>query len=170
MKRRRDWATASRAFGARSRLGLLGLLFALIFASPLGPVTAAHAFELVTPAEASLPAGEAPSLAMRGSPLRRPNILVVSPPPTAGLMHSPIDLKLRFRAFGGTEIDPESVVVTYLKQPAIDITQRITPFITAQGIEIDKVDVPPGQHQFWIEVKDKNGHVGAAEFRFQVAN
>ncbi|MGD0641661.1 MAG: hypothetical protein ABSC22_13015 [Roseiarcus sp.] len=135
----------------------------------LAPVYAAHAFELVTEAEAALPAGEAPALIMRGSPMRRPNILVVSPPPTAGLMHSPIDLKLRFHAFGGAEIDPESVVVTYLKQPAIDITQRIAPFITAQGVEIDKVEVPAGAHRFWIELKDKSGHVGAAEVSFQIA-
>ena len=139
------------------------------FALLLAPVSAAQAFELVTPDEAALPAGEAPSLVMRGSPLRRPSILVVSPPPEAGLMHSPIDLKLRFHAFGGAEIDPESVVVTYLKHPAIDITQRIAPFITAEGIAIDKVDVPPGAHQFWIEVKDKSGRVGAALFSFQVA-
>jgi hypothetical protein len=135
----------------------------------LAPIPAAQAFQLVTPAEAALPAGEAPSLVMRGSPLRRPNILVVSPPPEAGMVHSPIDVKLRFHAFGGAEIDPESVVVTYLKQPTIDITQRITPFITAEGIKIDKVDVPPGAHQFWIEVKDKSGRVGAALFSFQVA-
>ena len=144
-------------------------LSALGFALALAPLPAARAFELVTPDEAALPAGAAPSLVMRGSPLRRPNILVVSPPPEAGLMHSPIDLKLRFHAFGGAEIDPESVVVTYLKQPSIDITQRITPFITAEGIEIDKVEVPPGAHQFWIEVKDKSGHAGAAELSFQVA-
>jgi len=61
------------------------------------------------------------------------------------------------------------VVVTYLKQPSIDITQRINKFITAEGIEIDKVDVPPGAHRFWIEVKDKSGHAGAAEMSFQVA-
>ena len=144
-------------------------LLALCFALALAPVPAARAFELVTRDEAALPAGEAPSLVMRGSPLRRPSILVVSPPPEAGLMHSPIDLKLRFHAFGGAEIDPESVVVTYLKHPTIDITQRITPFITAEGIEIDKVDVPPGAHQFWIEVKDKSGRAGAAELSFQVA-
>jgi hypothetical protein len=156
-------------FGANWQRGVSTWLSALGFALALAPVSAAQAFELVTPDEAALPAGEAPSLVMRGSPLRRPNILVVSPPPTAGLMHSPINLKLRFHAFGGAEIDPESVVVTYLKQPSIDITQRITSFITADGIEIDKVEIPPGAHQFWIEVKDKSGHVGAAELSFQVA-
>jgi hypothetical protein len=169
MKRRLNSFGATRKRTAVCRRAAPLWLSALGFALVLAPLSAAQAFELVTPDEAALPAGPAPSLVMRGSPMRRPNILVVSPPPAAGLLHSPIDLKLRFRAFGGAEIDPESVVVTYLKQPSIDVTQRITPFITAEGIEIDKVDVPPGAHQFWIEVKDKSGHIGAAEFSFQVA-
>jgi hypothetical protein len=169
MKWRLKSIGANRRRNAACNRPVLFWLSALGFALLLARVPAAQAFELVTPDEAALPAGEAPSLVMRGSPLRRPNILVVSPPPEAGLMHSPIDLKLRFHAFGGAEIDPDSVVVTYLKRPAIDITQRITSFITAEGIEIDKVDVPPGAHQFWIEVKDKSGHIGAVEFSFQVA-
>jgi hypothetical protein len=129
----------------------------------------AIAFELVTPEEAALPPGQVPAFELRGSPTRRPNVLVVSPPPSAGLLHSPVDLKLQFHAFGGAEIDPNSVVVTYLKEPAIDMTQRLVPFITAQGIDISRADVPPGKHQFWIELKDKNGRIGAAEFSFQVA-
>jgi hypothetical protein len=80
-----------------------------------------------------------------------------------------LDLKLQFHAFGGAAIDPNSVVVTYLKEPAIDMTQRITPFISAEGIDISQADVPPGKHQFWIELKDKDGRVGSAEFGFQVA-
>jgi hypothetical protein len=132
-------------------------------------VMPADAFQLITPEEAALPAGPVPGFQLRGSPTRRPNVIVISPPPTAGVLHSPLNLKLQFRAPGGAVIDPNSVVVTYLKEPAIDITQRITPFITAEGIAIDKVDVPPGAHQFRIEVKDKSGHVGAAEFSFQVA-
>jgi hypothetical protein len=131
--------------------------------------TPARAFQLVTPAEAALPAGTVPALELRGSPTRRPNVIVVSPPPNAGLMHSPLDLKLQFRAFGGAEIDPNSVVVTYLKEPAIDITQRIMPFITAQGIDVSQADVPPGKHQFWVELKDKDGRIGGAEFSFQIA-
>jgi hypothetical protein len=129
----------------------------------------ADAFQLVTKDEAALPAGTIPTLELRGSPTRRPNIVVVSPPPNAGLTHSPLDLKLRFHVFGGAEIDPDSIVITYLKQPAIDITQRIMPFITAAGIDVLQAEVPPGTHQFWIEVKDKSGRVGAAEFSFQVA-
>jgi hypothetical protein len=129
----------------------------------------AEAFELVTPAEAALPAGKVPTIDLRGSPTRRPIVTVVSPPPGAGLVHSPLDLKLQFRAFGGAVVNPNSVVVTYLKQPAIDITQRLAPFITAKGIEIEQAAVPPGTHVFWIELKDNDGRIGGGEFSFQVA-
>ena len=142
---------------------------ALCVAAGLTAAAPAGAFDLVTKEEAALPAGPLPVLQMRGSPTRRPKIVVISPPPSAGLVHSPLDLKLQFHAFGGGEIDPGSVVVTYLKQPAIDITQRIMPFITADGVNIPQAEVPPGKHQFWVELKDTTGRIGSAEFDFQVA-
>lgn len=129
----------------------------------------ARAFQLVTAEEAALPDSTTAAIKLRGGPTRRPNITVISPPVGAGLIRSPLDLKMQFHAFGGAEIDPNSVVVTYLKVPAIDITQRITPFITAQGIEIPKAEVPPGKHEFWIELKDKDGRMGGGAFSFQVA-
>jgi hypothetical protein len=149
---------------ARQRLAALWLVGVAIVA--VAPPAAA--FELVTPAEAALPPGTLPTLDLRGSPTRGPLVTVVSPPPGAGLMHSPMDLKVQFRAFGGAEIDPNSVVVTYLKDPAIDITQRLTPFISAAGITVSQADVPAGKHQFWIELKDKDGRIGGGEFSFQV--
>jgi hypothetical protein len=157
--------------GDRRTRGAERLLAAACVVCAMAPAPAALAFQLVTQAEAALPAAEAPPvLQLQGSPTRRPNILIVSPPPGAGSLHSPLDLKLRFRAFGGAAIDPESVVVTYLKQPAIDITQRIAKYITAEGVEIDRVEVPPGAHRFWIEVKDNSGRIRAAELSFQIAN
>jgi hypothetical protein len=146
-------------------MGAAACLGAIVAAAP----APANAFQLVTKDEAALPAGKVPALELRGSPTRRPNIVIVSPPPNAGLVHSPLDLKLHFQAFGGAEIDRDSIVITYLKQPAIDITQRITPFISADGIDVSQAEVPPGTHQFWIELKDKSGRVGAVEFSFQVA-
>jgi hypothetical protein len=128
----------------------------------------AGAFQLVTSEEAALPARSVPLLDLRGSPTRRPIVVVVSPAPGAGLVHSPLDLKLEFRAFGGAKIDPDSVVVTYLKNPAINITQRITPFISTSGIIITQADVPPGKHEFWVQLKDKDGRLGGGEVSFQV--
>lgn len=141
----------------------VGLLAWLVMAG-----SQASAFQLITSNEAALPARSVPLLELRGSPTRRPIVVVVSPAPGAGLVHSPLDLKLEFRAFGGSQIDPDSVVVTYLKDPAIDITQRITRFITASGIIITQADVPPGKHEFWVQVKDKDGRLGGSEVSFQV--
>jgi hypothetical protein len=128
----------------------------------------AGAFQLITSEEAALPVRSVPLLELRGSPTRRPIVVVVSPPPGAGLIHSPLELKLEFRAFGGSKIDPDSIVVTYLKDPAIDITQRITPFISTSGIIITEADVPPGRHEFWVQLKDKDGRLGGGEVSFQV--
>jgi hypothetical protein len=141
----------------------------LCLAGLMGPAPPAAAFQLVTPEEAALPASTTPAPHLRGSPTRRPTIIVVWPPRNAGMVRSPLEFKLRFRAFGGAVIDPESVVVTYLKQRMIDITQRIARFITADGIDIAQAEVPPGTHRFWVEVKDNEGRIGGTEVEFQVA-
>jgi len=142
---------------------------AMFFILPIMLVDAANAFELITAVEAALPSIPPPVLQLRGSPTRHPHIEIVSPPPGAGLMHSPIALKLSFEAFGGAKINPDSVLVTYLKQPGVDLTQRLKPFITAGGIDLAQADVPPGFHQLWIELKDDHGRIGGAPLTFQIA-
>lgn len=145
-------------------MGCAAAVLVMVFAA----ASRAAAFELITPAEAALPQGRVPSFEVRGSPTRLPSVTVVSPA-GLGALYSPIDLKLRFRAFGGAAIDPESVVVTYVKQPDIDITPRIRSFITANGIDISQAEVPPGVHQFWVQLKDTDGRINGREFDFQVA-
>lgn len=132
------------------------------------PTRSANSVQLITPAEAALPPGAVPSFEVRGSPTRLPSITVAAPHPAGGAVYSPLDFKLTFRAFGGAKIDPELVVLTYIKKPDIDITARIKSFITADGIDIAQAAVPPGQHQFWIEVKDTDGRTAGHEIDFQV--
>ncbi len=127
----------------------------------------ASAFELITPAEAALPPGKVPRVEVRGSPTRRPSINLISPPGT-GAIYSPLDFKLSFSAFGGAAIDRNSVVITYIKQPDIDITSRVKAFITANGVDIAHAEVPPGLHQFWVEVRDNNGNANGREVEFLV--
>jgi hypothetical protein len=131
--------------------------------------TPARAVQLVTDAEAALPPStHMPELASRGGPTRRPSIVVVSPAPSAGVVRSPLALKIKLRAFGGAKIDPDTILVTYEKTPLIDITQRIIGFISADGIDVPDAQVPAGSHDFRIEVKDSAGRLGAMEFSFQV--
>jgi hypothetical protein len=141
---------------------------ALCLAGLLAAATPAAAIQLVTEQEAALPPDRLPGLELRGSPTRRPSAVIVSPPPNAGVMKSPVSFKVKLQAHGGAKIDPDSIVVTYKKTPEIDITQRIMPFITADGIDVPDAEVPPGTHAFRIELKDNEGHVGAADFSFQV--
>jgi len=131
-------------------------------------VTPADAIELVTAQEAALPPNQTPLLVFQGSPLRRPSITIVSPPANGGVMTSPLALKVKLEAHGGAKIDPDSIVVTYRKTPLINITQRIMPFISADGIVVPDAEVPPGVHEFRIELKDSHGNSGAADFSFQV--
>lgn len=165
---RPDRATAVPG-GVRNVGEITGLVVAVVigFAAWAACASPARCLELITPQEAALPAGASPAF-LTGGPTRRPTIAEVSPPGSAGLVHSPLHFKLKFQAFGGARIDPESVVVTYLKTPAIDLTQRLAPFISADGIDVPDAEVPPGKHRFWIQLKDKDGRPGGLDFGFEV--
>jgi hypothetical protein len=128
-------------------------------------VTGAGAIQLVTDQEAMLP--DDPAVVVRGV-TRGPDILVVSPAANAGLVRSPLTLKIKFRAYGGSKINRESILITYKKIPAIDMTQRIMPFIRADGIEIPGAELPPGTHLFRIDVKDTLGRSTAELFKIGV--
>jgi hypothetical protein len=154
--------SAALAWRARMAYYAACLALSLVATNP------AAAFQLITAAESALPPGTVPSFEVRGSPTRLPSIAVVSPA-GMGTLYSPVNVKLRFTAFGGAAIDPETVVVIYVKQPDIDITPRLKSFITANGIEISQADVPPGLHQFWVQLKDTEGRTNGREFDFQVA-
>jgi hypothetical protein len=136
------------------------IVAALAFAGP------AYAFELITKSEAALPMASGGH--ERGIS-RGPTIIVASPPPAAGTIHSPLDLKIEFKAHGGANIDVASVLVTYLKDPNVDLTQRIKQFIGPTGIDVQNAQVPPGTHRLRVAVTDSNGHEGSADFAFTVA-
>jgi hypothetical protein len=77
---------------------------------------------------------------------RGPKIRVISPAPDAGVVRSPLNLLLKFETYGGAAIDPLSVKVSYLKAPAVNLTQRISTLVTPSGIEVHAAEVPPGTH------------------------
>jgi hypothetical protein len=130
----------------------------------------ARAFVFITEQEAALPdATGARQLDMRGI-TRGPKILVLSPAPDAGVVRSPVNLLLKFETYGGAAIDPLSVKVTYLKTPAINLTQRISTSVTPNGIEVHAAEAPPGTHYIRVEVKDSAGRVASIIFPLMVAN
>ncbi len=134
-------------------------------------IPSAAALELITPREAALPdaVGINVNLGFRGVS-RAPGVLVVSPAPDAGLVRSPLRLVRKFEPHGSTSIEPQLVKLTYLKNPSINLTQRIGQFIRPEGIEVDSAEVPPGTHYIRVEVKDSVGRVGVTVFSLMVAD
>ncbi len=128
------------------------------------PASAGDVFQLITRDEAALPLDDTSTRGIT----RGPRIVQVSPPPESGELQSPVRLVIRFKARGSVPLDPDSLVVTYMKRPAIDLTQRIEPFIKADGIDIEDAGLPPGHHRIDVTIKDERGREGHLDFTIDV--
>ena len=146
---------------ARRQLARTALCWLAIAAGtlPLG------AMELITQAEATLPDSTSQTRGLS----RGPVVSLVNPAPTAGLIRVPFNLRVKFESFGGARIDTDSVVITYMKVPAIDLTQRVKAFIDTNGVNVADVQVPPGEHRIRVDVADSGGRKGWSEFIIRVA-
>jgi hypothetical protein len=119
---------------------------------------------LITEQEASLP----PELIVVDSRsiTRGPRIELVQPGETA---YSPMHFQLRFQSFGGSGINTESLHVTYLKTPEIDITPRVARFARPAGIDIPDAEVPAGEHSIRVQVTDSEGRSRSSVFTFKIS-
>jgi hypothetical protein len=145
----------------KGRRLLTGLLLG---ASLAGPITPAFALALISEEEARRPAGAAAELELRGI-TRGPTIKVVSP---AAATTSPTALKIVFEPHGASTINVATVKVTYLRSPAVDLTQRLQPFISAGGIALDDATIPAGRHAVRIDVMDAQGRQSSSIVKFTV--
>ena len=78
-------------------------------------------------------------------------------------------LQMKFESYGGAKIDPDSVKVTYLRTPNVDVTPRVKSFVNAAGIDIPDAGLPPGEHLMRVDVKDTDGRVGTTSFVLKVS-
>jgi len=146
---------------SRQMLGVCAIGLAVL------PSIPAAAFQLITQSEAELPG--AGSIRHERGISRGPTISFVSPSPGTGTIKSPINIVIRFESHGGAAINANSVLLTYMKEPPIDLTQRIKPFITPGGIDIEDAEVPPGTHWLRVEVTDSHGYPSQADLAFTVS-
>jgi hypothetical protein len=125
---------------------------------------AAHV--LITQDEAKLPPPKGAFAVDRRGVTRGPKISLVG---DTEPLHSPIHLRFKFESFGGAKIDEDSVKVTYLRTPNVDLTARIKPFVQMTGIDVPDAELPVGDHTVRVDVKDSDGRPGSASFTLQVA-
>ena len=143
--------------------GLLIVCTAAIWSASV-PVHAAPV--LITEEEAKLPPPKGAIAADRRGITRGPKIEWVADPEP---IHSPMHLLMKFESYGGARIDPESVKITYLRTPNVDVTSRIKSFVQATGIDVPDVQLPVGEHMLRVDIKDSDGRVGTASFVLKVA-
>lgn len=129
---------------------LFALATLLFFVLPVS----AQKLTLITAAEAALPPTNG-AMATRGIS-RGPGVKLVSPEADTPVK-APFNLKYSFEGRGGEKIDPASVKVVYMKSPFVDLTPRLQSAISANGIDVPQADVPPGEHQLRVTVKDSAG-------------
>ncbi|MBI5058025.1 MAG: hypothetical protein HZB61_15555 [Nitrospirae bacterium] len=113
---------------------------------------------LVTKEEGSL--REAPAgLYEVGRPVNNgPDIKVVSPE-LNDKNKPPVKLAVLFVPVEGKDVDLSKLKVEYLKFVTIDLTNRVLPYTTKEGIRIEKADLPSGKHTIKITVGDVSGGV-----------
>lgn len=121
---------------------------------------------LITEEEAKLPPPRGAVATDRRGVTRGPKIKFVE---EGEQFHSPAHLQLKFESFGGAKIDPDSVRMTYLKNPNVDLTPRIKSFVQTSGIDIPDIELPVGEHMVRVDVKDSDGRAGSTSILLKVA-
>jgi hypothetical protein len=147
------------------RNGYLGLILGCVAAVTAGAMSAQAAQVLITQEEAKLPPPRGAIGADRRGITRGPKVGFVA---SGEQVHSPMHLQLKFEPFGGAKIDTDSVKITYLRTPNVDLTARVKPFIQPNGIDIPDVEVPAGEHMVRVDIKDSDGRIGTTSFVLKV--
>jgi len=125
---------------------------------------------LITAEEAQRPAPPSADLTFRAGISRGPGIELISPKASDKSVHSPVHLHLKFEGRGGAQIDVDSVKLTYIRNPSVDVTGRIKSFAKPDGIDVPEAEMPPGTHIIRADVKDKEGRSGSLIFKLDVVN
>ncbi|MBH0201543.1 MAG: hypothetical protein HP496_04385 [Nitrospira sp.] len=89
-----------------------------------------------------------------------PGIKVIAPRENI-VQTAPFDIDIRFEQRGAAVVDLASLKVFLMKLWNIDITDRVKPYVSGDGIHLAHADFPKGQHTIKIAIADHEGHESA---------
>ncbi|WP_424630453.1 hypothetical protein [Bradyrhizobium sp. SYSU BS000235] len=134
----------------------------MLLATPLQ----SHAGQLITAEEAKLPPPKGAVATERRGIMRGPKILYTGP---SDATKSPIRLQLKFESYGDAKIDANSVKMTYLRTPNVDLTSRVTKYVQPSGIDMPDAELPPGDYMLRVDLKDSDGRPASTSFTLKIA-
>ena len=135
-----------------------GWVFALSLLVSAPCFSQGHPIRLVSDEEARLPDGRA---ATTRAITRGPGLKLISP---ADVVGKAFPVNVQFERRGGVALDLKSFKIEYLKDPVIDITERVRAKVNTDTLEIPVAALPPGEHHFRMSLKDVEGRTGTALF------
>lgn len=88
--------------------------------------------------------------------------------PTPGTeVEKPVPIKIYFKQ-NQAPVDISTLEVTYLKLISIDITDRVKPFATAAGINIEEADLPSGSHKVKFAIRDTKDNLTEKTLKIKI--
>ncbi len=147
---------------------LMGMAaFVVVSFAVAGPPTEDTTW-LITPEEAALADAPpetppVPSIRLRGAKVGGlgPTIELVTPEEGKPVA-APVSVFIRFLP-NQAPIDLASLKVVLLKVVKIDLTDRLRPYVSEEGIRIDNGKVPSGKFRLRVTLADVQGHVTSGE-------
>lgn len=115
---------------------------------------------LILPTEAELPGLPVEKLLGFRSQQQGPRILVNNPEP-GGVYSPPVAIDIRFEPRENTKVDTASLKVVYVKLLKVDITERVAPYLSADGIRISQAELPAGEHTLILSIADDTGNISS---------
>lgn len=137
-----------------------------VVATFLAAAEASAGTVLISAEEANLPPPKGAVAVVTRGITRGPKVAYVG---SADTSKSPMRLQLKFESFGGAKIDTDSLKVTYIKSPSVDLTPRLKPFVKPDGIDMPDAELPAGDHVIRVDVKDSEGRATSTSFTLKVA-
>ena len=96
-------------------------------------------------------------------------LISIESPGESGTVNSPAAIRVVFApGTSGETADPDSFKFLLKKLITIDLTDRVSEFVTADGIDVEEADIPPGKYKFEMRIADLAGNESARQFKMKV--
>ena len=125
-------------------------------------------FELITAREANTPDLPSSELHIEAGREDDGPIIEVVTPELGKIYKSPLQIIIKFIPNKGKEIDLSTMKVQYLKLLTVDITHRVKPYTTENGINVPGAKLPSGDHGIRLIIGDITGAITRQVFYVEV--